>query len=159
MRSALWMSLAATLARASCSDRARPLTTDPAAESGRTGVEIGTAGDGGRPRPTRITARHILVMHRGSERVPQSITRSAPEAQARAREALRRALAGEDFATLVTEYSDEPGAAERGGSLGEFRQGQMVRPFEDAAFALEPNTVCPEVIETVFGYHVIQRTQ
>lgn len=159
MRSALWMSLAVTLARASCSDRARPVTTDPNAVASGPGVEIGTAGDGGRPRPSRITARHILVMHRGSDRAPPGITRSRDEARTRAAEAMRRVQAGEDFAELAREYSDEPGAGERGGSLGEFRQGQMVRPFEDAAFALEVGAVCPELIETPFGFHVIQRTR
>lgn len=145
------------LARASCSDRAHPVTT-PVGDNATGEVEIATASDGGRPRPREIAARHILVMYAGSERAPENITRSQQAARTRAEEALRRARAGEDFAGLVREFSDEPGAGERGGSLGRFGRGRMVRAFEEAAFALEPDEISG-LVETPFGYHVIQRTQ
>ena len=69
---------------------------------------------------------------------------------------LRLALDGADFAELATEHSDDPGSAQRGGSLGWFSRGRMVAPFEQAAFGTEPGKVVPEVVETQFGFHVIK---
>jgi peptidyl-prolyl cis-trans isomerase SurA len=56
----------------------------------------------------------------------------------------------------VAKHSDEPGAAERGGSVGKFEKGQMAKAFEDAVFATEPGKVVGPV-ETAFGFHVIRR--
>jgi len=67
----------------------------------------------------------------------------------------RRAAAGEDFDKLAKENSDEPGAKDSGGDLGWFGKGRMVKPFEEAAFALKDNEIS-QVVESPFGYHVIQ---
>lgn len=80
----------------------------------------------------------------------------------KAQEILDRAKNGEDFAALANEFSDDPGnnggadGKKRGGLYENVRLGQMVKPFEDAAMALEPGQIAPELVETDFGYHIIK---
>jgi parvulin-like peptidyl-prolyl isomerase len=70
-------------------------------------------------------------------------------------EAIRqRALDGEDFAELASQYSDDD-SAETGGSLGAVTRGRMVAPFEEAGFKLK-NGEISEVVETEYGFHIIK---
>lgn len=101
-----------------------------------------------------VQASHILLMYRGSAR--STATRSKEEAKSTI-DALKQQIdSGADFADLARQHSDCPSSS-RGGDLGAFGRGQMVGPFEQAAFAL-PVGGTSSVIETDFGYHIIRRT-
>jgi hypothetical protein len=113
-----------------------------------------------RPQPTGETfgAKHLLVMYKGSMRAPATITRTKEEAKTRAEEALKKAKAGTKFEDLVKEYSDEPGAGQRGGDLGTFQKGQMAQPFQDGVEKTKVGEMSG-LVETAFGYHIIVRTK
>ena len=108
--------------------------------------------------PAQIAARHLLVMHRESRSAPPTMLRTRAEARARAEKALAAIQSGAVFEDVVAEYSDEPGAAERGGDLSKFSRKQMVKKFSDAAFQLKVGEVSA-IVETEFGFHVIKRTE
>lgn len=103
----------------------------------------------------QIHAAHILLMYKGSMRAPAQIQRSKEEALAQAQDLLKRVKDGADFGELAKMYSDCP-SSKRGGDLGFFGKGQMVKEFEDAAFALKKGKVS-DIVETPFGYHIIKR--
>jgi parvulin-like peptidyl-prolyl isomerase len=70
---------------------------------------------------------------------------------------LKRARAGEDFAKLAKDYSEDPGSKDKGGEYT-FPRGQMVAEFEAAAFSLGTNQVS-DIITTRFGYHIIKLSE
>ncbi len=103
-----------------------------------------------------IGARHILLMHTESMRKPPTITRTKEEAKKVIEEVLKKLKEDDaDFAALAMEYSDCPSKA-KGGDLGSFGKGRMAPPFEEAAFALKEGEISG-VVETDFGYHIIER--
>lgn len=70
---------------------------------------------------------------------------------------LERIKKGESFAELAREISIDRGSGKRGGDLGLFGRGQMVKPFEEAAFKLKKGELSHEPVRTQFGYHIIKR--
>lgn len=108
--------------------------------------------------PSEIGARHILVSYRGASHAAPYVTRTKEEARYLAVSLRERALSGEDFEQLARDSSDDRGSAAAGGELGMFRRDQMVPQFSKAAFALDVGAVS-DVVESEFGFHVIQRTQ
>jgi peptidyl-prolyl cis-trans isomerase C len=88
---------------------------------------------------TKIRASHILL-----------------EKQSQALKVAEELKAGASFSDLAKKYSTCP-SGKRGGDLGQFGRGQMVKEFEQAAFALKPGQVS-EPVKTQFGYHIIKRT-
>jgi peptidyl-prolyl cis-trans isomerase C len=97
-----------------------------------------------------VRASHILIS------VPKGAD-AATKAQARdkAEQVLKEVKGGGDFAALAKQHSADPGSAAKGGDLGFFQQGQMVGPFNDAAFSLAPGAIS-DLVETDFGFHIIK---
>lgn len=106
----------------------------------------------------QVGASHILVAYRGATRAKPTVTRSKEDARQLAQSLAERARqGGMDFAQLAREASDGPTGIE-GGALPKFGRQQMVKPFSDAAFALQPGQIS-DVVETNFGFHIIKRTE
>lgn len=101
--------------------------------------------------PERVRLRHILI--RVDESAPEADKQKARE---KADSLLAQIKGGADFAKLAQENSDDPGSKARGGELPPMARGETVPPFEQAAFALQkPNDLSP-VVQSQFGYHIIQ---
>ncbi len=98
-------------------------------------------------------ARHILVTWKGAVRSTQ--TRSKAQARAKIEAIEARLQGGEDFATVAREVGEDATAA-RGGDLGVVAKGQLVPAFEQAMFGLAPGQRSA-IVETAYGYHLIER--
>lgn len=108
------------------------------------------------PKPQdTVGARHVLIQYEGSMRAPAKVTRTQEEAKAEIEKILELAKQGEDFEDLAMQYSDCPSASKRG-DLGTFGRGMMHPAFEEAAFGCEVGGTTG-IVETPFGYHIIQR--
>jgi foldase protein PrsA len=95
------------------------------------------------------SVRHILIKTQaGNDSLNQAAKQKISELR-------QRALAGEDFAALANQYSEDPGSNQKGGLYENFSHGQMVKPFEDAAFSTPLNEIS-EIVETQYGYHILK---
>jgi foldase protein PrsA len=95
------------------------------------------------------SVRHILLLTQGkSDQEKQAIRKKMEEI-------LARAKSGEDFAGLAKQYSEDPGSKNNGGLYENFGRGQMVKPFEEAAFSVPVGQIS-DIVETQYGYHIIQ---
>ena len=103
----------------------------------------------------QVRASHILIKPKTDEAGADPNQEKA-KAKAKAEDLLKQIKEGADFAALAKANSDCPSAA-KGGDLSFFGKGQMVPPFEKAAFAMETGKVS-ELVETRFGYHIIKVT-
>lgn len=102
-------------------------------------------------QPRRLRLAHVLV------RVPPvGGSEAEQKSRAKVQDVIRRAKAGEDFAKLAREVSEDPANAAQGGDLGFVAPGDLVPAFEQAAFALKKGEVSPEPVRTPFGYHAIK---
>lgn len=106
----------------------------------------------------RVHVEHLIVVHKDAPKpASNGVTRTKDEAKARAAEALAKLKADPaSWPRLVAEYSDEPDAGARQGSLGGVEPGAMFPEFEAAFLKLAPGAFS-ELVETEFGWHVIRR--
>lgn len=102
---------------------------------------------------------HLEFKTQGEAKLAEEdVSEATNEIKANAQKVLDRALAGEDFATLATEYSEDPGSAGNGGDLGYVTKGIFVPEFDKAIFEdLKDGQISKSLIESQFGYHIIKR--
>lgn len=100
------------------------------------------------PQEEQIRARHILIK-------VQPEKRTEAEALAFIQKIRQEIEKGKPFEEAAKAYSEDPGSKDRGGDLGYFGRGRMVKPFEEVAFSLEKG-VLSEPVKTSYGYHLIQ---
>lgn len=98
-------------------------------------------------RPAAVSFQQVIVRPQASDTARQTAIRTVEQV-------MRELAGGAEFEVLARRYSMD-GTRERGGDLGWFRQGQMVREFDRAVFAMRAGQVSP-LIETEFGFHVIK---
>lgn len=97
-----------------------------------------------------FVARHILF------KFPDNATDKQKDSVKKRAEAILPQVTAVNFAAMAKKYSQDPGSAQRGGSLGAFHQGDMVKQFSDGVAALKPGQVSG-LIESPYGYHIILR--
>ncbi|MGD2272365.1 MAG: peptidylprolyl isomerase [Desulfobacterales bacterium] len=100
-------------------------------------------------QPEEVRARHILI-----KLAPEADEAQQVAAQRKIKTVQQKLRDGEDFAKVAKNLSEGPSSV-NGGELPAFKRGEMVKPFEDAAFALKSNEIS-DIVQTRFGYHIIK---
>jgi len=108
-------------------------------------------------QPEMVRASHILLNTKDSATGAELSDAQKAVKHKQIEDILKRARAGEDFAKLAKEYSEDPGSKEQGGEYT-FPRGKMVPEFEAAAFSLKTNQVS-DIVTTQFGYHIIKLSE
>jgi peptidyl-prolyl cis-trans isomerase D len=101
-------------------------------------------------KPGEWKARHILISSS-----PEATVAELETAEKKAQELLAKIRAGESFEELAKQFSNDPPSAKKGGELGWFGPGRMVKPFEDAVKAMKIGEVS-EPVKSQFGFHIIK---
>ncbi|HUP89258.1 MAG TPA: peptidylprolyl isomerase [Longimicrobiales bacterium] len=99
-------------------------------------------------RPATITFAQLVI-------APKASDSARAVARVKADEVLKKIREGGDFETLAKQYSEDPSSREKGGDLGWFRPGNMVREFDQVVFAMRPGDIS-SIVESSFGYHIIK---
>ena len=107
--------------------------------------------------PERVRASHILLSTRDPVTNAELSKEKKDAKHKLAEDLLKRARAGEDFAKLAKDYSEDQGSKNNGGEYT-FPRGKMVAEFDTAAFALKTNQIS-EIVVTQFGYHIIKLSE
>jgi peptidyl-prolyl cis-trans isomerase C len=94
--------------------------------------------------PEQRRVRHLLI------------AAATEGAEAKAKELMTKLRGGADFELMIKETSADPGSAKKGGDLGFFGRGRMIKPFEDAAFGMANPGDLVGPIETKFGWHILR---
>jgi len=95
------------------------------------------------------TVQHILLLTQGKNDAEKV------KIYEKMKTVLAQAKKGQDFAALAKKYSEDPGSKDKGGIYENFPRGQMVKPFEDAAFSVPVGSIS-DIIETQYGYHILK---
>ncbi|HYG52760.1 MAG TPA: peptidylprolyl isomerase [Flavobacteriales bacterium] len=107
-----------------------------------------------RPSRGQIRVAHIMIIAK-----PEDPAEKQENARKKAEEILAKVKAGEDFAALASQYSEDQSSSRKGGELPAFGSGRMVPEFEDAAFALKTDGEISSIVKTNYGYHIIKRLE
>lgn len=108
-------------------------------------------------QPEMVRASHILLSTRDMATNEELAADKKAAKRKLAEDLLKRARAGEDFAKLAKENSEDPGSKDNGGEY-KFPRGQMVAEFESVAFSLKTNEIS-DIVTTKFGYHIIKLSE
>jgi peptidyl-prolyl cis-trans isomerase C len=100
--------------------------------------------------PAQVRARHILI-----KVAPNAAEEEKKKAKEKATELLKKVKEGADFAKLAGEASEDAASKQKGGDLGYFAKGKMVKPFDAAVFSVKPGQLS-DIVETQFGFHIIK---